>query len=542
MTRRLSHEEYLEQLNQLNATVEPIEKYIKSATEIPHKCKLCGAIIYRSPNRVISYLKKGLYICQQCSGKKLFIGKNDLWTTDPEIASMLKNPEDGYRTTRKSDKKFDWVCPNCGCVITQKSVNNTVVNGLVCHLCGHTRSLGHRLVNSVLEEIGINYINEKTFYWLHNRQYDIYIEDKNCIIEVHGIQHYEECGFTLLEYQIENDKLKKDTALMNGIENYIVIDARISDMDFIITSIKNNTDFNSLFDISEVSWKNVVSNISTPNTIRILNLYNNGKSVSQIAENVHLSDVVVSRKLNDLTKYGLCEYKGVGEKYKPVVCLNTGEEFENLQQAGQKYNIDPNGISFCCRGLRNRKTAGKLQDGTKLTWLFKEDYKKKTKEEIQAIIDLISKKPIGQKKVVCLNTGEIFNSIKQAMDTYPTAKSISDCCRHICISSGTHPETNDKLKWRYYDEYCEMSDSEIKEILSNIDYNDKRVICLNTLDVFDNAIFAGEWCGVKRSGVTACISGKHIVSGKHPETGELLRWMKYKDYIKENQINAHTNM
>jgi len=35
--------------------------------------------------------------CNVCSNHKIQIGKNDLWTTRPDIANMLLNKEDGYK-------------------------------------------------------------------------------------------------------------------------------------------------------------------------------------------------------------------------------------------------------------------------------------------------------------------------------------------------------------------------------------------------------------------------------------------------------------
>lgn len=44
---------------------------------------------------------------------------------------------------------------------------------------------------------------------------------------------------------------------------------------------------------------------------------------------------------------------------KKVICITTGEVFESIKEASEKYNIDPANISSCCRG--KRKTAGKMQ-------------------------------------------------------------------------------------------------------------------------------------------------------------------------------------
>ena len=51
---------------------------------------------------------------------------------------------------------------------------------------------------------------------------------------------------------------------------------------------------------------------------------------------------------------------------KPVICIETGEEFESTNDAARKTGLDQGNISKCCRG--KQKTCGKCH------WKFKEDY------------------------------------------------------------------------------------------------------------------------------------------------------------------------
>ena len=544
MGKRWTTEKYKEELLKKGITnIIPLEEYVLSQHKIQHKCLVCNERFLKSPNEVIEYNKNNLVVCPRCSGRKLEKGVNTLWDTYPYVASMLVNKEEGYKNRHTSEKKLNWICPECGEIIRQKSIHNTVNNGLVCSLCSNTRSKGHRIVNAILSQLEIEYVNEKSFYWSDGKSYDIYIGSISCIIEVHGIQHYEYCdllkrnGITLEDEQA-NDKYKKDIAKQNNISNYIEIEAKVSDYNYIIDSVRNNKDFNSLFDLTCVKWDEVLKAMATSNVLKICDLYNEGKSVSEIKDIIHMSDTVIQRHLNNFKSVGLCNYKGIGEKDKPVICITSGERFKNIKEAGQKYNIDGNGISFVCRGIRNRKYAGKLEDGTKLQWLFEDDYTQKSKEEIDKLLNMNYKKPTGYpSKVICLNTLEVFDMIKTASEKYG-AKGISDCCRHIGKSSGTHPVTGEKLKWLYYDEYETLTNEQINEILEDIDYDDKRVVCVNTGEVFENATIAAEWCGVGRSGICAVTLGTHITNGKHPTTGESLRWLKYRDYINiNNNIN-----
>ena len=61
----------------------------------------------------------------------------------------------------------------------------------------------------------------------------------------------------------------------------------------------------------------------------------------------------------------------------------------------------------------------------------------------------------------------------------------------------------------------------------------KKVICLNTKQVFNSIKEAGEWTKVKtaKSNIGACCKGTRKYCGKHPITGEKLEWMFYEEYL-----------
>ena len=42
------------------------------------------------------------YGCSYCSGRKVWIGFNDLWTTNPDIAKLLTDPNEGYLYSKGS--------------------------------------------------------------------------------------------------------------------------------------------------------------------------------------------------------------------------------------------------------------------------------------------------------------------------------------------------------------------------------------------------------------------------------------------------------
>lgn len=61
------------------------------------------------------------------------------------------------------------------------------------------------------------------------------------------------------------------------------------------------------------------------------------------------------------------------------------------------------------------------------------------------------------KKVICLNTKVIFNSIKQVEEQWSIKHSgIIACCKGKRKSAGKHPITNKPLKWMYYEDYLKQ--------------------------------------------------------------------------------------
>lgn len=57
---------------------------------------------------------------------------------------------------------------------------------------------------------------------------------------------------------------------------------------------------------------------------------------------------------------------------KPVICLNTKQIFDNINQVEQILGIDHSSVSKVCNG--KAKSAGKSENGEKLIWMFLSDY------------------------------------------------------------------------------------------------------------------------------------------------------------------------
>lgn len=128
-------------------------------------------------------------------------------------------------------------------------------------------SYPERLVNSLLNILGVDFAREQSFPWsthvlgtdgkTSTKRYDFYIPALSAIIEVHGSQHYDggfaNLGGRSLEEEQANDKQKEQLAKSNGIKHYVVINALTSTLEYIKESIEANPAFTLLFDIRKIS-------------------------------------------------------------------------------------------------------------------------------------------------------------------------------------------------------------------------------------------------------------------------------------------------
>lgn len=108
---------------------------------------------------------------------------------------------------------------------------------------------------------------------------------------------------------------------------------------------------------------------------------------------------------------------------KKVINLTTGEEFKSLTEAAEKYNTYTSAIGRVCRG------EGLTALGCK--WIYKDNP--------------INKKPT-QKKIVCIETSQIFNSAAEAA-RHLNLKSASHIIQ-ICM--GNKKSKAGGFTWKYY--------------------------------------------------------------------------------------------
>lgn len=349
-----------------------------------YKCNICTATELEI-NEYNLINGKG---CSCCCGRTVVEGINDIPTTAPW---MVKYFQGGYEEaklyTRSSNKKIEPICPDCNKIRKKLMHINTIYakRSIPC-TCSDGISYPEKFILSFLSQIGIEFTYQLTktkFEWCNNYQYDFYINEKSCIIEVHGSTHYNKNGFgslggRTLNEEKNNDIAKELLAKNNGIKHYIVIDARQSDMEWIINSIINSKLFSILdSDVKNIDWNECERHALSNKVKEACEYWNNGiKLPSAIAQLINLHSSTVSRYLKKGAVIGWCDYSKDKVKsnrkihrkkvaiYKDGLYLNSFDSISYLSEKsielfGTKFFISE--ISRCCNGKTRQYKGYKFE-------------------------------------------------------------------------------------------------------------------------------------------------------------------------------------
>lgn len=262
---------------------------------------------------------------------------------------------------------------NNGCLITNNDKNS--MDGI---------SIPEKFMLSILKQLNIDYIYQltnKNFKWCNSFKYDFYLPKYNIIIETHGGQHYDnKRGWEELDKTKMNDLFKYKCA-KNHVDNYIVIDCRYSKFNW----LKNNVikELDEYFDLSNINWELAWEESQKSKCVEAWKLWNSGMCIEDIIDKLKIGRSAINRYLkigNELNKCnynieesrkrGRCKVKGRNNyNIAPVICLNTKRIFVTIDEGAKFYNIkSKTNITKCCKG--ERKSCGKLEDGTKLVWKY----------------------------------------------------------------------------------------------------------------------------------------------------------------------------
>lgn len=282
------------------------------------KCTKCG-YEYDTPKRE-GNLKK--YGCIVCTGKKVVQGINDIATTAPWMVKYFENPEDASKYTYSSNKKINMICPHCGKDKKKLTPNTLYRKGFGCAYCGDGISYPEKFIRNLLDELNIDYIfqlSKKDINWCENYRYDFYIPSKNIIIETHGRQHYEDAFSSNFIEQERIDLIKKESALNNGIKQYIQLDCRESNKQWIINSIINsNLDEILEFNYKDIDWNKIEYNSLNSILLESCMLWEQNELLTtyDIGKMLHINGDTIHKYLIKGAEIGICNYSSELGKYR----------------------------------------------------------------------------------------------------------------------------------------------------------------------------------------------------------------------------------
>lgn len=144
--------------------------------------------------------------------------------------------------------------------------------------------------------------------------------------------------------------------------------------------------------------------------------------------------------------YGVC---------KPVVCIDTGITYPSVAEAAREVAIPYTNVQAACSG-KILSTQGK--DGHYYQFAFYEDGKKYKLKKAGRVL-----KP---KRVVCINTGETYNSTGEAAKKTGAGQGhISSCCNGRRQFAGIM-ENGDLMKWAFESDYDPNSEHCFRKTVS----------------------------------------------------------------------------
>lgn len=424
-------------------------KYVKKSNltfkEYTYRCLTCnyiGTIIEKKLKK-----KKG---CSVCSHSTIATGINDIATTHPEISKLFCNQYEAQNNSYGTNKKFDVKCPNCSYIKNMRPLD-ILKHGFACPKCGDGKSYPAKFVMSFLDQLGVTYEIEYYPEWLDKgkkRYYDFYIPLNKTIIEVHGLQHYEDrLGFFRPStIEMENDKYKKNLAISNGIINYIEVNAEQSTCTHLQNSLYNS-DLSTIYNLTSIDWNQCDAFASSTILKKACDLWNDGFGTKAICINLHLGRKALRDYLKRGAKLGWCDYSTENHMkesakrtprtmlYKKVVCLELLLPFESIKKAAFQTGANPVEIGRCCKNIN--LTSGNYH------WMYYEDFIKYTEEEVLA---LIKKVPY----VINIDTLQTFNTIKEANIYYNSKGNITLCCQG-------KTKTACGYSWMYYSDYLKLA-------------------------------------------------------------------------------------
>lgn len=206
-----------------------------------------------------------------------------------------------------------------------------------------------------------------------------------------------------------------------------------------------------------------------------------------------------------ISKANMGNQYGIGHKVSKEARRKISERLMgNTNGKGQK--LSPEKIRALADARNNEETRRKMSEA---------QMGKKHSEETKGKLSE-SHKGLGAKSVVCIETGVVYNSIKDALKWAGIKKSgsISACCKGTVHTAGGY-------HWCYEEDYCE---EKVKELLApKPNKHCKPILCIETNKLYNSVLDAALDVNISPSRISDYCGGRTNYAGKLPD-GTKLHW------------------
>lgn len=344
-----------------------------------YRCNICGYECqdgYRVGKQVAANWRKAYEFdnagkgCACCTHSIIVPEINSVAATHPELMKYFINGDE-YKYSALSNIAIDLKCPDCGTIKHQK-ISILASYGFSCPVCASSVPTGERIVYALLDSQNINF--KKEFQFPDNRKrYDFYLPDYNVIIEVNGSQHYVQTSgnWGLVDEQRQNDKYKKQFALNQGTSNYIVIDSKTSDFNYIKESIINS-DLSYIISFNNVNWESIEDSINKNGRVKEMCEYweqHPEVTVVDMENKFHKSEKIIYDTLKVGYDMGWCHKRETKPPViNPIKHIETNIYFRDAKAASR------NSLELLGKQIPSSTIRYKAKRNKEFTYVSKEEF------------------------------------------------------------------------------------------------------------------------------------------------------------------------